>query len=91
MNSSQTTLRQEVKNLAREAFKQHLISGYGDGEYGDKYQLVLQGKPRHFRLERARQILTEQLARARAAYFLDSVLKNETATHPQRENLNLSV
>lgn len=73
MNSLKLTLREEVRELAVKAFEQHLISGYGDGEYGDKYQLVLRGKPQHFRLERARQILLELLDRAYIARLLDSL------------------
>lgn len=54
---TRTSLRNEVHKLAEEAFHRHLISGYGDGEYGDEYQIVLQGKPRHLRLQQARWLL----------------------------------
>ncbi|QYO68711.1 hypothetical protein JVX88_28725 [Leptolyngbya sp. 7M] len=50
-------LRAEVEKLAAEAFHQHLISGYGDGESPDEYQIVLQGKPRHYSLEYAHSLL----------------------------------
>ncbi|HEY9819349.1 MAG TPA: hypothetical protein V6D35_01040 [Candidatus Sericytochromatia bacterium] len=57
MNSIKTGLRSEVRELAETAFHQKLISGYGDGQYSDKYQIVYKGKPKHFTLERARFIL----------------------------------
>lgn len=52
-------LRYEVHRLAEKAFHHHLISGYGDGEYPDKYQIVYQGKPRHFSLKEAYYFLDE--------------------------------
>lgn len=55
-------LRAEVHQLAEQAFHQGLISGYGDSEYPEEYQLVLEGKPRHFSLEYARSFLQELLA-----------------------------
>lgn len=57
MNTTKTSLRNEVRQLAEEAFHLKLISGYGDGQYGDEYQIVCDGKPKHFPLERARLIL----------------------------------
>ncbi|HEY9903503.1 MAG TPA: hypothetical protein V6D43_13955 [Candidatus Sericytochromatia bacterium] len=57
MNSIKTDLRSEVRKLAEKAFHLKLISGYGDGQYSDKYQIVYKGKPKHFTLERARFIL----------------------------------
>lgn len=54
-------LRHEVQQLAEKAFHDHLISGYGDGEYPDKYQIVYQGKPRHFSLKEAYYFLDELL------------------------------
>jgi hypothetical protein len=57
MNSTKTDLRSEVRKLAEKAFHLKLISGYGDGQYSDKYQIVYKGKPKHFTLERARFIL----------------------------------
>jgi hypothetical protein len=57
MNSTKTDLRSEVRELAEEAFHLKLISGYGDGQYSDEYQIVCDGKPKHFPLERARFIL----------------------------------
>jgi hypothetical protein len=56
--SDQEHLRTEVEKLAAEAFHQHLISGYGDGESPDEYQIVIQGKPRHYSLEYAHSLLT---------------------------------
>jgi hypothetical protein len=50
-------LRDEVHQLAEDAFHQHLISGYGDGEFEGEYQIVYKGKPRHVPLERARSFL----------------------------------
>ena len=57
MNSTKTDLRSEVRKIAEKAFHLKLISGYGDGQYSDKYQIVYKGKPKHFTLERARFIL----------------------------------
>lgn len=54
-----TELREEVHSLAEEAFHLHLISGYGDGEYDDEYQIVYKGKPRHLPLERAKAFLID--------------------------------
>jgi len=64
MNSTQESpskesLRDEVERLAEQAFHLKLISGYGDGEYSDEYQIVCDGKPRHYPLERARFILSK--------------------------------
>jgi hypothetical protein len=59
--SSHSVLREEVHFLAEEAFHQHLISGYGDGEHPEEYQIVYQGKPRHLPLERARSFLVNLL------------------------------
>lgn len=56
-----STLRQEVHQLAEEAFHRKLISGYGDGEYADKYQIVYQGKPKHYPLAHARDFLDRLL------------------------------
>lgn len=58
-------LKEEVETLAAEAFHQHLISGYGDGEYPDEYQIVVQGKPRHFNLEYARSFLSNLIDNAK--------------------------
>jgi hypothetical protein len=55
-------LREVVHQLAEQAFHQGLISGHGDGEFDQEYQLVLEGKPRHFSLEYARSFLEELLA-----------------------------
>ena len=54
MNSTKTALRDEVHQLAEEAFHLKLISGYGDGQNSNEYQIVWNGKPRHLPLERAR-------------------------------------
>lgn len=59
MNTSKMNLKNEVKHLAEEAFALKLISGYGEGEYYDKYQIVYEGKPRHLPLERARSFLKD--------------------------------
>jgi hypothetical protein len=62
MNTTETALRDEVRQLAEEAFQRKLISGYGDGQYRDEYQIVTNGKPRHFPLERARSLLKNLIA-----------------------------
>lgn len=54
-------LRDEVHKLADEAFHKGLISGYGDSEYENEFQIVLAGKPRHFSLEYARSYLDDLL------------------------------
>lgn len=59
MNSTQSLLRDEVQLLAQEAFNRNLISGYGDGADDREFQIVLQGKPKHFTLEDARSLLVE--------------------------------
>ncbi|HAX88880.1 MAG TPA: hypothetical protein DD379_21005 [Cyanobacteria bacterium UBA11162] len=61
MNNTKTALRNEVRQLAKEAFYLNLISGYGDGPDTNEYQIVYQGKPKHFRLEDARVILSNLL------------------------------
>lgn len=63
MNSTaDPELKREVERLAEEAFHQHLISGYGDGERPNEYQIVYEGKPRHFPLEYTYSFLTQLLA-----------------------------
>ncbi|UKO97760.1 hypothetical protein [Nostoc sp. UHCC 0870] len=64
MNSTQATLRDEVRQLADEAFYLKLISGYGDGEDANEYQIVYQGKPRHLPLEQARFFLMNLIYRS---------------------------
>lgn len=61
MMSTEAVLRNEVQHLAEEAFHRKLISGYGDGPDNHEYQIVFQGKPRHFALEEARSFLCELL------------------------------
>lgn len=63
MNGTQSTLRDEVRQLAEEAFHLKLISGYGDGPNISEYQIVFQGKPRHLPLEQARFFLMNLLYR----------------------------
>jgi hypothetical protein len=63
MKSTKTALRDEVHQLAEEAFHMKLISGYGDGQNSGEYQIVWNGKPRHLPLEGARSILTNLLDR----------------------------
>lgn len=53
-----TAIRNEVHKLAEQAFHRNLISGYGDSEYSDEYQIVFQGKPRHLPLTHARLFLS---------------------------------
>ncbi|HIK19427.1 MAG TPA: hypothetical protein IGS53_29685 [Leptolyngbyaceae cyanobacterium M33_DOE_097] len=64
MNQTSIDLKDEVHQLAKEAFHRHLISGYGDSEYSDEYQIVLAGKPRHLPFSRARQLLNRLLNRS---------------------------
>ena len=52
-SSSNIVLKHKIKKLADTAFHRHLISGYGDSEFPNQYQIVYQGKPRHFSLEHA--------------------------------------
>jgi hypothetical protein len=63
MNNTQTLLRNEVRELAEEAFHRKLISGYGDGPDMNKYQIVYQGKPRQISLEQARFFLIDLIYR----------------------------
>jgi hypothetical protein len=56
-----TDLKRAVRRLAEDAYNRRLISGYGDGEYSDKYQIDYQGKPRHLPLEKARAFLSRLL------------------------------
>lgn len=53
--------REEIRQLAEEAFHKHLISGYGDGEDVNKYQIVIEGKPRHYSLEHTYSLLLDLL------------------------------
>ncbi|HEY9650859.1 MAG TPA: hypothetical protein V6C95_09355 [Coleofasciculaceae cyanobacterium] len=81
MNSTTIDLRDEVRHLAEEAFHLKLISGYGDSEYGDKYQIVCDGRPKHFSLERSRFILSHLITNSRTheelpTDQLDSALEN---------------
>jgi hypothetical protein len=59
MSLSDTAFRNEIHRLAEDAFYRHLISGYGDSEYEDKYQIVYQGKPRHLPLKNAYLFLSD--------------------------------
>ncbi|AFY35485.1 hypothetical protein [Calothrix sp. PCC 7507] len=65
MNTTQTSLRDEVRQLAEEAFHRKLISGHGDGADQKEFQIVYQGKPRHLPLEQARFFLINLLYRSR--------------------------
>jgi len=65
MNNTEVSLRNEVRQLADEAFYQKLISGHGDGADSNEYQIVYQGKPRHLPLEQARFFLINLLYRSR--------------------------
>ena len=69
MNSTKTSLRDEVRELAEQAFHLKLISGYGDGQYSDKYQIVDNGKPKHYTLECARFILKNLITNRRANHW----------------------
>jgi hypothetical protein len=65
MTVTLTPLREEVHQLAENAFHLNLISGYGDGEYSDEYQVVYQGKPRHLPLEKACSFLSNLIQKSR--------------------------
>jgi hypothetical protein len=58
--------REEIRQLAEEAFHKHLISGYGDGEDVNKYQIVIEGKPRHYSLEHTYSLLCDLLGKSDA-------------------------
>ncbi len=64
MKMSTTDIRDEVHKLAEQAFHHQLISGYGDSEYADKYQIVYEGKPRHLDLKQAHRFLSRLLRRS---------------------------
>lgn len=66
-------LREEVHRLAEGAFHRHLISGYGDSEYPDQFQIVYQGKPKHFPLQQAYAFLLRLVQRSH----------NPTHFHPE--------
>jgi hypothetical protein len=61
MNSEKAVLRDEIRQLADEAFHRKLISGFGDGPDNSEFQIVIDGKPRHLPLEEARSVLNEML------------------------------
>lgn len=61
MNGNKAAIREEVHLLAEEAFHRKLISGYGDGPDSNEYQIVCEGKPRHFNLEYARSFLRRMI------------------------------
>lgn len=72
MDTTKATLRDEVRKLAEEAFHRKLISGYGDGQDSNEYQLVCDGKPKHFPLERTYFILSNLIANSRERQLLCS-------------------
>ena len=59
MISTMADLRDEVRELAEEAFHQKLISGYGDGSNKNEFQIVFKGKQRHLSLEQAHSFLDD--------------------------------
>jgi hypothetical protein len=61
MKGTEAVFRNEVRHLAEEAFHRKLISGYGDGPDSNEFQIVFQGKPRHFTLEEAHSFLRDLL------------------------------
>ncbi len=61
MSSNEAVLRDEIRQLADEAFHRKLISGFGDGPDNHEFQIVIEGKPRHLPLEEARSILNKIL------------------------------
>lgn len=58
---SETTFRDQVRQLAAAAFQHRLISGFGDGEYPDRYQIIYQGRPRILSLPDAHLFLSRLL------------------------------
>ncbi|BAU62896.1 hypothetical protein STA3757_02470 [Stanieria sp. NIES-3757] len=50
-------LKEQVRQLAQEAFDRHLISGHGHGQYKNEYQIVIEGKPRHYKYQEAYSLL----------------------------------
>jgi hypothetical protein len=74
-------LRREVHELAEEAFSKHLISGFGDGQYADEYQLVIEGKPRHFSLEYARSFLKSLLGQVHDRHAKKMIFRNYSQAH----------
>ena len=62
---AKTELRDEVRQLAEAAFHLKLISGYGDGPDSDEYQIVCDGKPKHFTLEAAYFLLGKLIRQSR--------------------------
>jgi hypothetical protein len=65
MDFDKENLREKLHELAQSAFEQRLISGHGDGENPNEYQITYQGKPRHLTLKQAYDFLTD-LVRQRA-------------------------
>ena len=65
MNNAKAALKDEVRQLAEEAFHSKLISGYGDGADINEFQIVYQGKPRHLPLHQARFFLVNLLYKMR--------------------------
>ena len=61
MNGTVADLRHQVHQLAEEAFHRKLISGHGDGQNDNEYQIVFNGKPRHLSLAHAYSVLTNLL------------------------------
>ena len=64
MNRPKADIRNEIEKLAEEAFHRKLISGYGDGQDSDEYQIVINGKPRHLPLEEAHSFLNKLLTQS---------------------------
>lgn len=58
---SSDRLKEEVRQLAEQAFHQHLISGHGHGQYKNEYQIVIEGKPRHYKYQEAYSLLKDLL------------------------------
>ncbi len=60
-NPANKQLKSEVEALATLAYFRHLISGHGQGEHPDQYQIVIQGRPKHYLLEEAHSVLAQML------------------------------
>lgn len=77
MAVTKNPLRREVQKLAEDAFHLNLISGYGDSEYSNEYQIVYQGKPRHLPLEEARSFLLNLIQKDSSPDFSFKALSSE--------------
>lgn len=85
MSTTAFQLKQEVEKLAAIAYFQHLISGYGNGEDPDSYQIVIQGKPKHYLLEEAYRVLVGLLTNSFELNTAQSDVPATLAFQPLRQ------